>query len=548
MLRKRLKSPFLWAGAAVWAASLGLYLATLAPTLTWGREKFGVDGGELLAAANTLGIPHPPGYPTYMLLLKAFATLVPVGDFAHRGNLLSAVLASGSVVLLYWAILRFAQYLRPEGPRSHWIASAALGSATLAASPLFWSQAIITEVYALNALFVSALLLVASHLAMRLPWEGERDERHTTVGLTLFGLLLGLGLGNHLTLLAVAVPLLLWIWTALGWRRLVSPWAVGSLAVGLGVYLYLPIRAAQNPLVNWGNASTLDGMAWMLSGRVYQDYVFGVPAGSIPSRFVEWLGMVFSQFNPLGLFLGLMAMVPLRSRALGFLVVSLASMAVLSAYGINYLTVDWQVLTIPTIVLFSLWIGVGFLWVLSHLSAWAHVATRKLKSGRLGLGTAKAAASRSTLVATVVVLGALPVTSVILNYGSQNLRGDRQAYEYAREVVDAIPEGSLVMSTEEDTAFSLWYMAFVEERDRDILPIAVPLIQFDWYRRDVHDRFPERFPADSPDDIRDALKTIVEHNEGGARVYFTYLDQFLEDNFQLERQGKIYEVRPKTEP
>ena len=98
------------------------------------------------------------------------------------------------------------------------------------------------------------------------------------------------------------------------------------------------------------------------------------PPGSIPSRFVEWLELVFSQFNPLGLFLGLMAMVPLRSRALGFLVVSLASMAVLSASGINYLTVDWQVLTIPTFVLFSLWIGVGFLWVLSHLSAWAHLA------------------------------------------------------------------------------------------------------------------------------------------------------------------------------
>ena len=66
----------------MWAGSLALYLSTLAPTLTSGYNNTGEDGGELLAAANTFGIPHPPGYPTYTLLLKSFATMVPIGDFA----------------------------------------------------------------------------------------------------------------------------------------------------------------------------------------------------------------------------------------------------------------------------------------------------------------------------------------------------------------------------------------------------------------------------------------------------------------------------------
>ena len=52
------------AGAAVSLASLALYLATVAPSLTWGWRNYGMDGGEFLAAANTLGVPHPPGYPT----------------------------------------------------------------------------------------------------------------------------------------------------------------------------------------------------------------------------------------------------------------------------------------------------------------------------------------------------------------------------------------------------------------------------------------------------------------------------------------------------
>ncbi len=125
-MRKRIASPGLLVGAALWAASLALYLSTLAPTLTWGEGNIGVDGGELLAAAKTLGVPHPPGYPTYTLLLRGFATLVPIGDFAYRGNLMSAVLASLSVELLYVVTMRFARHLWPQGPPRMWILGAAL--------------------------------------------------------------------------------------------------------------------------------------------------------------------------------------------------------------------------------------------------------------------------------------------------------------------------------------------------------------------------------------------------------------------------------------
>ena len=122
----------------------------------------------------------------------------------------------------------------------------------MATTPLFWSQAVITEVYTLNSLFVAALILIAAHLALRSPSERERKPQYTTVLLSLFGLLLGLSVGNHLTVLAVAVPMLFWLWTALGWRRLASPYAVGALVLGIAVYLYMPIRAAQNPPINWG--------------------------------------------------------------------------------------------------------------------------------------------------------------------------------------------------------------------------------------------------------------------------------------------------------
>ena len=49
------------------------YYVTLAPTITWEHE--GVDSGDLVTAAYTLGVAHPPGYPLFILLAKLFTSL-----------------------------------------------------------------------------------------------------------------------------------------------------------------------------------------------------------------------------------------------------------------------------------------------------------------------------------------------------------------------------------------------------------------------------------------------------------------------------------------
>ena len=538
MFGTRLTSTATLTGVAVWAASLGLYLATLAPTLSWGFNGLGVDGGDLLVAAKTLGVAHPTGYPTYTLLLKAFATLVPVGDFAHRGNLLSAVLASVSVALIYCVILRFSRHLWPKAPNLVGIAGAAVGATIFATSPLLWSQATITEVYTLNTVFTGALILIASYLALRVPPEDEHAAiDRTSPQMALFAFMLGLGLGNHITLLAIAVPLLYWLWSTLGWRQVVSRWTVGTLVLGLGIYVYLPISAAQDPALSWGEANTLGGFAWLLSGRLYQDYVFGIPVASLWGRTISQLELAFLQFNPLGIFLGIVGAVSLRSGQQRFLWVSLASIVALTIYSITYSSVDSEVLVIPAFLIFSIWAGVGFAGVL------AVVAIRK--SGRasdpvkVALDRLRVPAARATMLLILIAFGALPVTSVILNYSDQNRRNDHQAYTYAKDIFDAVPDGSLVMSTSEESAFSLWYMGYVEGAERNVVPIAVPLLQFDWYWATLRSMFPDRFPADSPTGINRARSRIVEHNDGNAKVFFTYWDRFLDATFEREQVGKL---------
>lgn len=72
-----------------------VYLITLCPTVYVG------DSGELIAAAYSVGIAHPPGYSLYALFGKILTVLFPIANIAYRVNLLSAVFGSLTCVVLY---------------------------------------------------------------------------------------------------------------------------------------------------------------------------------------------------------------------------------------------------------------------------------------------------------------------------------------------------------------------------------------------------------------------------------------------------------------
>jgi hypothetical protein len=526
------------AGIAVTAGSLILYLSTIAPTLTWGWDGKAVDGGELVAAAHILGIPHPPGYPTYTLLLKGFITVVPVGDVAFRGNLFSALLAATTIFLVYWTIFRLCLTVKPTASNGLAIVGAVLGSAVFAASPLFWSQSVVTEVYTLNTAFAIGLTLVALRLALHVTPDPKRAP--STWDLLLFGLLFGVGLGNHLTLLAVGVPLLVWIAIARGWRQVVSPWLIGSLVIGLSVYLYLPIRAAQHPGINWGGANTFDGILWMVTGQAYQQYVFGVSASSLLDRAITWLELVFSQFNPLGLFFGIIAVRPLFTKATGLLVASAVSIAALTIYSISYNTVDFEVLMIPAFLLFSVWIGFGLFWILAE---WLSVdSTSVAGSQEIRLPVPL---SYQTLALSVIALVLVPGMLIVFNYGDQNLSGDRSALEHGRNLFSSVPDGTVLMSASEQDVFSLWYLHYVLRPERNIAVIATPLLQFDWYRDGIRRQFPDRVPDLTGLGEKAAANEIVSHNQGSSRVFFTYRDSSVARPYFLDQIGPVYEAKTK---
>ncbi len=136
----------------LFAASLALYVQTLAPSVATLFD----DSLEFPLVSYRLGIAHPTGYPLYTLLGKLF-TVLPWHNVAWRVNLLSAVAGALAIAFVYLVARQLAARRLP----------ALLGAVALAVSPVFWSQAVIAEVYTLAAAFIPLLLWLALRWARR---------------------------------------------------------------------------------------------------------------------------------------------------------------------------------------------------------------------------------------------------------------------------------------------------------------------------------------------------------------------------------------------
>ena len=103
------------AAVSVSVIAFAVYLGTLSPSFGF------VDKGEMAAVAATLGIAHPTGYPTLMLIGFAFTSILPLRAVVSL-NLLSALLAASGAgvltVLIHDVTARFDEPAGPFVPKS----------------------------------------------------------------------------------------------------------------------------------------------------------------------------------------------------------------------------------------------------------------------------------------------------------------------------------------------------------------------------------------------------------------------------------------------
>lgn len=184
------------------------YLVTLAPSVTWW------DAGEFIAAARTLGIPHPPGTPLFVMVAHLWGALMPLGEYAARLNVLSALfsaIGAGAFFLLAHETLQSADLAMPEiQARRLRLGGAAAAAVAGAFSFTQWQNSNETEVYAV------AVSTIATMAWICLIWRRHRRRGEPAARwLLLILYLAGLSIGCHLLALLAGPAVVVFIWAVL---------------------------------------------------------------------------------------------------------------------------------------------------------------------------------------------------------------------------------------------------------------------------------------------------------------------------------------------
>lgn len=405
-----LRTRIVWGCLACLISIAVIYALTLAPTVQ------GFDSAELTVGAYTLGLVHPTGYPLYMLVGHG-AAHIPWDSIGFRLNLLSAIIGTAAAGIFY--------LLLANQTRSALIAYTT--AVLFAVAPHVWAQSIKAEVYTLQILLVVIILLI---------WFYAEHKNKPTLALLYFGIL-GLAIANHATSAIVGMALLLSVrWQDARWRNYSLAGMVIGASLAILLYCYFPWRAGEPDAINYideyfgRDPRRLADLIWLVSGQAFRCAV--QPAWSLQEASAQLLRWgIFIWDGSLGLapLVGIWGWKTLHATAprwnrlltiyfLGYLV-----------FFLIYQVIDKETMFLPMYLIIDLWIAHGILgiarWLTGHLP-------------RLN-------PTQSNLLINLVFLSLLGI-SILLDWRTMDLTQDRRAVDYATNVLQEIPSGTIIVN------------------------------------------------------------------------------------------------------
>jgi hypothetical protein len=501
-----------------------VYVLTLAPGLTFW------DAGEFIAAAHSLGIPHPPGTPLYILLLHVWAKLFFFLPYAAATNLFSAACTALAAGILARLVQRFS---------GSWYMAAAAALAAGAMSSV-WLNATETEVYAASLALGTIML-----------WAGERaghdeGERFTI----LLAYLMVLSVPLHLSAL-VASPAAIWLAVRridrVDWRRCVLLAGIFVLAMGVGraswtvavagaivaaasmlvrapgtivlraassvgailiaaiaasALAFLYIRAGFDPAINQGDPSTWEALQRVIARRQY------AVSPMWPREAPIWIQVAnFGQYADWQAALSLgPTVMPSILRTLGTLL-----FIVLAGEGlVHHFRTDRRSAIGVLVLLLS-----GSLGVVAYLNmragpsiGWGVLAADVMREARerdyfyvfafwawglwVGMGAVVMARQYRRPAWAGVLVAAIPIA---LNWRAVTRRGEPEQSlprAVAEAMLGAVPANGVLMVIGDNDSYPLWYAQQALGLRRDVTVVTIPLLPTRWYRNEMlrrHDLF-----------------------------------------------------------
>jgi hypothetical protein len=555
----RERPPYLWAGVAALIIFV-IYFATLAPTTAFW------DTSEYIAAAKTLGIPHPPGNPLFVLLAHVFGLLPFLSSYAERINLFAAVTSALGAGCWFLVSERWLRALVPaRWPR---YVAAFAGVVVGATMWTVWNQSTVNEkVYTVSMFFMALVTWLAVH------WGDDEPGHHRDRWLILIAYLLALTSTNHMmgVLAAPAVAIYV-LWT--DWRVLTRPLVLVGIVVAVIIgltpnHVFLPIRAAQFPPINEGEpvgfnlvcaltgglAQCSQALSDVLSRVQYgKPSVFDNPADGTPrslpffgaqlANYWQYFSWQFARdwgrvggalaviFAALGV-TGLIQLIRADKRAgiaAGAMLFTL-TFALIFYLNFKYgysMYLDRGDITsemrevrerdyffVSSFAFFGTMIAAGIGWLMTQVA-------RRLGGDGEGSPGWRVAMPLG-LVALVPLLG---------NRVTASRDHEFAARDFARDLLESVePYGILITAGDNDT-FPLWYAQEVEGIRPDVTVANMSLMNTEWHLRQLKRRVTPPFdPSNSielwrpgPDSVGIALGDSTATSQGWVQPTTTVLD------------------------
>lgn len=427
-----------WVPGAVWLGLFAFHVFCAGGAVVPYR-----DTGEMVVDAHTLGVAHPPGYPLYTLAGKAFG-LISLGNPAYRLNVFSAFAAAflGLVVFLF---------LRPAAG-----AGAALAAAALwATSPSGGELAAVSEMY--------SLWLLGLVLAFAAVWRLLRDGGSFRAWAAL-AFFVGLGCGVR-TDFALLAPAFLYAFWKAGRARWALPLAC-FFALGLSIFLYLPLRSAQQPLIDWNDPEQFSRLLGSLLRRSHGGALDKLSSSyaqgeNFASQFWLFVKASAAAFSWAGLPLAFVGgwLLARRSRAfLLFLGLAFAVCGPVFLYIANMPPNPHSVAIVE-----------------AHHAA-PQAALLLLTGWGAGALLAQWPAAGAVLLAAAVAF------NVQLHGGRVVKRWNLLVRDYATNLTRSTPEGGAGVVREDVPLFGLWERTLVAGARPDLAVVAQGLAASPWYQ------------------------------------------------------------------
>ncbi len=473
------------------------------------------DSGDLATAAAVWGVAHPPGFPLYTFLSAILAD-IPIQTVAWRVSLMSSIPSALSLGFIFFIVYRITK---------NRIAAFIPVLFALGNYPLL-TFSIIPEVFGLATLF-SVLIIYTMML-----WYQTHNERWFVLSCVF----LVFGVTHHPILILFMPACMVFTYVH---KNLLQTHSIKKAAAwsvfGFLPYLYVPLAAIREPIINWEHAVNIKNFITLISRARYGTFQSAVSIGN--TMFERLLNikaygnLVLEDFQVIGILLILFGFYWLWSKTRDlfwfFFAAFLTTGPLYFFYASYRLTNRFVLGTIEKFLLSSYVVlfilaGVGLYQIIIFF------ARRKILRGIL-------------IVAVCIQTGILISSNVYRFWG---IADDTTAEILAADILDSLPKHAIYFVSGDTQLFTSWYMRYAIGYRPDIYLIYSGSMAEPDYFRTIEHNFPElKIPSyDSETMVLDFMNANITDHE-----IYAYTELLKPDGYSWVPYGLMYKLYKDTD-